>query len=128
MDEVTKKHFQEKGLKVNKLVFNIPCVGSNESTKMVSTFALNIFNDWVLKALGEGETKKSNEINKIITAARRKADGTFKVKTEEAPKKKKVVSENTKNLVVDNQIVGEQKPQTYTMGDKFDFSKLKFND
>jgi hypothetical protein len=128
MDEVTKNHFQEKGLKVNKLVFNIPCVGSTESTKMVSTFALNIFNDWVLKALGEGETKKSNEINKIITAARRKADGTFKVKTEEAPKKKKVVSENTKNLVVDNQIVGEQKPQTYTMGDKFDFSKLKFND
>lgn len=127
MDEPTKKYFKEKGMKVNKLVFNIPCVGSTESTKMVSTFALSSFNDWVIKVIVEN-SERGKEINKIITAARRKADGTFKVKTEETPKKKKVVSESTKTLVVDNRIVGDQKPQTYTMGDTFDFSKLKIND
>lgn len=108
MDEVTKKFFEGKGKKVNKLVFAITCYGSNESTKIISNQALQSLCDWAsLKSTGKDIVVREEFIKLLIS-----------IKKKSEPKKEQV--DETKEMKFHKQ------PQsTYTLADKFDFDAMK---
>ncbi len=119
MDEVTKKYYSEKRMKVNKLVFAIPCVGSTESTKIVSNEALQGLRDWV-KGKCEAELNtKEKDFNRIMSSV------LNKMKDKEFKNKKKPVSEEDKNSSNVSYSNKDIKPATHTLGDKYDWDALK---
>lgn len=113
MDDVTKKHFEEKGKKVNKLVYAIPCAGSSESNKIISASAMIALNDWTRINLEKEASSNSKEFTTIMASVLRKMNGIVK---SDVDKTKVVRFDKPKKL-------------TYTLADTFDFTKLKsFND
>lgn len=117
MDEATKKHFEEKHQKANKLVHAIPCSGSVESDKILSNDALVALNEWVrLKVVAEN---CKGEFSKLLTASIEKG----RIKEEKN-------ANSTKSDKSEHKPVTYHKPEnsTYTLADKFDFSKLKLTD
>lgn len=111
MDEATKKHFEEKKMKVNKLVFAINSYGSTESTKILSADSLTAFANWVQSKVAD--EVGSGEISKIVSSIRKKQEGITQNKEQQKPKKKKAA---------DQPFAGKS---TYSLSDKFDFDKLK---
>lgn len=112
MDDVTKKHFEEKGKKVNKLVHAIPCSGSLESNKIISVDAMVALSEFVRAKLAKEVSSKVKEFTKIMTAIISKMN---RVVESDVDKTKVVRFDKPKKL-------------TYTLADTFDFSKLNLVD
>lgn len=114
MDDVTKKFFEQKEKKVNKLVHAIACSGSTDSNKILSNDALIALNDWF-------QSKISNEIanDKVgdFTKLMRNVVGK-----NEGEKKNNV--DKTKKVKFHNPTKGA----TYSLADKFNFNSLDIND
>ena len=109
MDEVTKKYFESKERKVNKLVHAIPCVGSIESNKIISFDAMSALNEWVKTNLQKELNQKDKTFHNIMTSIRNKMEGKTTTNVDA-----------TKKMRFDN-----PKSATQTLGDKYDWDSLK---
>lgn len=118
IDIPTKDFFEKRGKSVNKLMFSIPCVGSVNSNKILSTQALNALANWVTSKLEKeeiedsmNENNESGEFTKLISSIMRNMD-----------EKKNV--DKTKKKHFDKNRVESPAKATYTLADKFDFTKI----
>jgi len=109
MDEVTKKHFDEKGKKVNKLVHPIICYGSTQSNKILSDSALLELNNWVIDKINQELVGiiDGDEFRRIISSSRKKSEG-------------KQLGKKKKSKFFDN-----PRAATHTIADKYYFDSLK---